>query len=413
MTEVIMPKMGDGMEEGTLVEWLKKDGDEVKQGETIANIQTDKATLEMEAPSSGKLTGFLIQAGETVPVGTPIAAVLGKSDSLPAGWGGAKKEPVAVAAATPAVQVASSSVSTPEPTVVAAVSAPATDGGRVKASPLARRIAADSGIDLKNLTGSGPGGRIVEKDVRQAMTATPSSPTSAPVAVGPVGQDQKIPLNNLKRITAQRTLQSKLEAPHFYVSVAVDVEKITALREFFKEEESGSVSVNDFVILATAKALREMPEVNASFGGDHVLVHGAVNIGMAVATDEGLTVAVMRNADQLSLRQVAAASRDLAGRARENKLGLDELTGSTISISNMGMLHVDNIAAIINGPNAAILAVSTAQRVPVAVDDETVEVRMQMNVTASFDHRVVDGAIGAKFVNAVRGYLENPTRLLN
>ena len=224
--------------------------------------------------------------------------------------------------------------------------------------------------------------------------------------------DRKVPLNTLKKITAQRTLQSKLEAPHFYVTVTVDVEKIMALREFFKSEVSGNVSVNDFVIAATAKSLVDMPEVNASFGGDHIAIHGAVNVGMAVATDDGLTVAVVRNADRLSLRGIAAESKDLATRARENKLTLDELSGSTISVSNMGMLDVDMFAAIINGPNAAILAVASAQRVPVAVDDESIEVRWQMKVTGSFDHRVVDGAIGAKFMNQVRGYLENPTRLL-
>lgn len=405
MTEVIMPKMGDGMEEGTLVEWLKKDGDDVKSGEVIGNIQTDKATLEMEAPGTGKLTGFLVQPGQTVPVGTPIAVILKSGENLPDNWGSGKtasapaKEEVKTAEPAPVSQEAKAT----EPAV-------SLNGGRVKSSPLARKIAQEAGLDIASVTGSGPGGRIVEKDVRAALSK--STPAKAPQLVAQKG-DQKVSLTNLKRITAQRTLQSKLEAPHFYVTVAVDVEKITALREFFKEEKSGSVSVNDFVLMATARALVDMPEVNASFGGDHIMIHGAVNVGMAVATDDGLTVAVIRNADQMSLRQLAAASRDLAGRARENKLSLDELTGSTVSVSNMGMLQVDNFAAIINGPNAAILAVSTAKRVPVAVDDENIEIRWQMNVTGSFDHRVVDGAIGAQFMNAVRAYLENPTRLLS
>lgn len=400
MTEVIMPKMGDGMEEGTLVEWLKQDGDQVKSGEVIGNIQTDKATLEMEAPGTGTLTGMLLQAGQTVPVGTPIAAILKAGESLPAGWGEGAKPAQSPAAHAEPVRVA-------EP-VGARVNA---NGDRVKASPLAKRIAATSGLDLAAVAGSGPGGRILERDVRAAIDRGPTK-VAMPTYTASVS-DQRVPLNNLKKITAQRTLQSKLEAPHFYVTVSVDVERIMALRDFFKEEESGSVSVNDFVLLAAARALREMPEVNASFGGDHVLIHGEVNVGMAVATDDGLTVAVMRNTDQLSLREVAVASRDLAVKARENKLALSELTGSTISVSNMGMLEVDSFAAIINGPNAAILAVSTAKRVPVAVDDETVEVRWLMNMTGSFDHRVVDGAIGAKFMNSVRGFLEKPTRLLS
>ncbi len=402
MTEVIMPKMGDGMEEGTLVEWLKKEGDSVKSGEVIANIQTDKATLEMEAPSTGTLSGFLLKGGETVPVGTPIAMVLKSGESLPANWGqgSAQKAPEKVE-----VSVASHTAN------VADVQVNARSDSRIKASPLAKKIAQEIGVDLNAVVGSGPGGRIIEKDVRGSAKSAPQG-TSGSVT-SPRGEDRKVTLNPLRRITAQRTLQSKLEAPHFYVTVAVDVEKIMALRDFFKDEESGNVSVNDFVVASVARSCQDMPEVNASFGGDHVLLHGDVNVGIAVATDQGLTVAVMHQAQNLTLRQVAVKSRELASRARDNKLSLDELSGSTISISNMGMLEVDNFAAIINGPNAAIIAVSTAKRVPVAMDDETIEVRWQMNVTASFDHRVVDGAVGAKFVNSIRNYLENPTRLLN
>jgi len=287
----------------------------------------------------------------------------------------------------------------------------ATNGGRVKASPLAKKIAAESGIDLAGVVGSGPGGRIVEKDVRGAAGAAPSRQVKTLAA--PAAEDRKVALTPLRKITAERTSQSKREAPHFYVTVEVDVERIMALRDFFKEEESGSVSVNDFIIAACSRALREMPEVNATFGGDHVLLKGAVHIGMAVAVDDGLTVAVIRDADRLTLREVAQASRELAGKARDNKLTLDELSGSTFSISNMGMLGVDNFAAIINGPNAAILAVSTAGRKAVATDEETIEVRWRMNMTGSFDHRVVDGATGAKFMNVVRKFLENPTHLLS
>ncbi|MBS1721515.1 MAG: 2-oxo acid dehydrogenase subunit E2 [Armatimonadetes bacterium] len=412
MTEVIMPKMGDGMEEGTLVEWLKKEGQDVKSGETIANIQTDKATLEMEAPAAGVLSGILLQEGQTVPVGTPIAAILKSGEKLPEGWGSGKttREAVAVAPVEEARAEAAPSEEQRSPAVAVA----SVNGGRVKASPLAKKVAAETGVDLASLTGSGPGGRIVEKDVRAAVGSAPSPKKAAVAATMTLAADRKVALSNLRKITAQRTQQSKQEAPHFYVTVDVDVEKIMALRDFFKEEESGSVSVNDFVILATARALEEMPEANASFGGDHILIHGGIHVGMAVAVDEGLTVAVMRNANAMTLRQVAAASRDLAGRARENKLTLDELTGSTISISNMGMLGVDNFAAIINGPNAAILAVSTAKRVPVVMNDEDeIEVRWRMNVTGSFDHRVVDGAGGAKFMNIVRRLLESPTHLLS
>ncbi|HVT14363.1 MAG TPA: dihydrolipoamide acetyltransferase family protein [Fimbriimonadaceae bacterium] len=404
MTEVIMPKMGDGMEEGTLLEWLKKEGDAVKAGEVIGTIQTDKATLELESPGTGKLSGILIKSGDTVPVGRPIAALLKDGESLPANWGSGSPsaapapEPVAVASAPAAALPAVPS------------SAPVSSPERVKASPLARKVAAEKGIDIASLTGTGPGGRIVEKDV---LSATPRQAAASQTTFAPSAEDQVVQLNRLRQLTAQRTAQSKQQVPHFYVTVEVDVERITQLRNMFEEEESGKVSINDFVVKACALALRDMPEVNATFSsGTTVTQLGAINVGIAVSIDEGLTVAVVRNADQLGLRQLAAKSKDLVKKAKENKLSMDELTGSTFSISNMGMLDVDNFIAIINQPNSAILAISSARKKVVVGDDDEIEIRWRMNVTASFDHRVVDGALGAKFVNVVKGYLENPTRLL-
>jgi len=410
MTEVIMPKMGDGMEEGTLLEWLKKDGDAVKSGEVIGTIQTDKATLELESPGSGTLTGFLIAPGETVPVGKPIGAILKAGESLPAGWGSG-----AAVASAPAA-VASAATEAPVAAAVSVASVSSEPSGRVKASPLAKRIAAEAGVSLSSVIGTGPGGRIVEKDVRAAISAggtkLPSMP-SAPAAVTATAEDQVVKINRLRQITAQRTQASKQQVPHFYVRVEVDLEKITAVREAFKEEEAGKISVNDFVIRACALALRDMPIVNSTYQGDHLLQYGAVNIGMAVALEDGLTVPVMKNADQMTLRQISAASRTLAGKARDNKLGPDELSGSTFSISNMGMLDVDDFLAIINTPNAAIVAIGTAKRVVVVTEDDEFEARWKMNISGSFDHRVVDGAVGARFMNVVREYLENPTRLLS
>lgn len=417
MTEVIMPKMGDGMEEGTLLEWLKKDGEKVASGEVIGNIQTDKATLELESPGSGTLTGLLIGAGETVPVGEAIAAILGDGEKLPEGWGGSNGK----AAPQKQAKVAKEEKAAPEaaaekeekPAEAAAVAAPAqkSEAGRAKASPLAKRLAAEKGVELTALSGSGPGGRIVAEDVKSAVVSGPKAAPVSPVVA--TGEDRKVPLNNLRRIMAQRTAESKQTAPHFYVTVEVDVEKIEALREFFKEEESGKVSINDFVVKACALALLQMPEVNATYQGDHVIQYGAVHVGVAVAVDDGLLVPVIKNAHAMSLRQVADASRSLVEKARAGKLHPDEMSGSTFSISNMGMLDVDNFSAIINQPNAAIVAISTAKRRVVPVNDEEVEIRMVMNVTGSFDHRVVDGAIGARFMNVVRDYLQNPTRLLN
>lgn len=410
MTEVIMPKMGDGMEEGTLLEWLKKEGDVVKSGDVIGTIQTDKATLELEAPGSGKLAGVLINGGETVPVGRPIAALLKDGESLPQNWGNGsapKASPAAESAPQPASQAqpaTSAPAETPTPPAEKSEVAP----GRIKASPLAKKVASERGIDLAAIAGSGPGGRIVEKDVLAAKPAAVGSPQLAPAA-----HDEVIQLNRLRQLTAQRTAQSKQQVPHFYVTVEVDVERITQLRAMFEEEESGKVSINDFVVRACALALRDMPEVNATFSSPTTLTrYGAVNVGIAVAINEGLTVAVIRNADQFGLRQLANKSKELVGKARDNKLSMDELTGSTFSISNMGMLDVDNFIAIVNQPNSSILAISTARKKVVVGDDDEIEIRWRMNISASFDHRVVDGAIGAKFINVVKGYLENPTRLL-
>ncbi|MES1227330.1 MAG: dihydrolipoamide acetyltransferase family protein, partial [Armatimonadota bacterium] len=410
MKEVIMPKMGDGMEEGTLLEWLKKDGETVKSGEVIGNIQTDKATLELESPGTGKLTGFLIEAGATVPVGRPIAAILKEGESLPAGWGsgagGASKAPTeAKSESTPEAKAEQAPVAAD-----AEASKPAeantSSNDRIKASPLAKKIAASAGVELSSVTGTGPGGRIVEKDVRFAIESQGTKISSPSVAAQASQGDIIVKLNRLRQITAKRTQESKQQVPHFYVTVEVDVEKLEQIREMFKAEESGKISVNDFIIRAVALALRKMPIVNSTYNGDHLLEHGDVNIGMAVALDDGLTVPVIKFADQLTLRQISSSSRELAKKAHESKLGPDELSGSTFSISNMGMLDVDNFGAIINTPNAGIIAVGTARRRVVPVGDEDqVEIRRIMNMTGSFDHRVVDGAVGAKFMNVVKDLL--------
>jgi pyruvate dehydrogenase E2 component (dihydrolipoamide acetyltransferase) len=409
MTEVIMPKMGDGMEEGTLLEWLKKDGDTVKSGEVIGNIQTDKATLELEAPASGIFTGILLPAGESVPVGKAIAAILKAGESLPAGWGSASGASPATAVAEPAVTTA---------TVAEASPAAQNGADRIVASPLARKVATELAVNLKDVSGTGPGGRITEKDVRAAGgSSKPAAPVATPVAapaqVFSTEEDTTIDISRLRQITAQRTQQSKQTVPHYYVTVEVDVEKILALREMFKAEESGNVSINDFVVKASALALRDMPNVNASFNNNKVTVYGGVHVGMAVAIEDGLTVPVIKHADQLTLRQIGAKSKDLAKKARENKLGLDELSGSTFAVSNMGMLDVDNFIAIINAPNSAILAIASVRKKVVADENDNISVRSRMNITCSLDHRVTDGAIGAAFINRIKHHLENPTKLIS
>jgi pyruvate dehydrogenase E2 component (dihydrolipoamide acetyltransferase) len=452
MLEVIMPKMGDAMEEGVLLEWLKKEGESVNVGEPIATIQTDKATLELEAEASGTLAGLLIPPGETVPVGKAMALILGSGESKPASWGSGAP---AARTASPTQQAAASSSSRTAPpsaeiekaaaallggTIApeAMALAPA-DAGRIKASPLAKKVALDLGVDLATVPGTGPGGRIVEADVRSVAPVAARSEASVEpaVSVTPAAPaiergDVLVPLNRIRQITAERTVLAKQQAPHFYVTVEVDVEKLLGLKEQFELEGAGKLSINDFVLKACAMALIEMPVVNSSFQGEKILQHGSVNIGMAVALEDGLTLPVIHRVDAMSIRQIAERSRELAQMARENRLQPDELSGSTFSISNMGMLNVDNFAAILNVPNAAIVAVSTARRVVVPVEDQEeadkgpiapgwnvrsthdagIEVRRRMNVTGSFDHRVVDGSVGAKFMNLLRDHLQNPTRLL-
>lgn len=405
MTEVIMPKMGDGMEEGTLVEWLKAEGDHVRSGEVIGTIQTDKATLELESPGTGTLAGLLVRAGETVPVGRPIAAILREGETLPPDWASRAGRSSNGAPASKA------DVRAPAPVE----SSPTGPARRVKASPLARKLAEDAGLDLSLIQGSGPHGRILERDVRAAIAKL------SPVAAPPVaeareapavrGEERVVELNRLRQITAQRTAESKQQIPHFYVTVEVDGEALQELRAMF-ERGGTKLSVNDFVLKACAMALVDMPQVNSIFQGKTLLDPGTVNIGMAVALEDGLTVPVLKNVQEMTVRQISAASKDLAQRARENRLSLDELGGSTFSVSNMGMLDVDNFIAIINQPNAAILAVSTMRRKVVPVGDDEIGIRWRMNLTGSFDHRVVDGAVAAKFMNTVKGYLENPTRLI-
>lgn len=424
MTELIMPKMGDGMEEGTLLEWIKKEGDKVKSGEVIGSIQTDKANLDLESPASGILSGLLLQPGETVPVGKTIGAILKEGESLPANWGkGGASAPAAEAPAESAPANTSAPAPVAEVAAVAAgateaVAAASTSTERVKASPLAKKIAKDLGVDLAGVAGSGPDGRIVHKDVVAASSGTgAAAPAAAPKApafatVTATAEDTVVSLNKIRQITAKRTQESKQQVPHFYVTVEVDVEKILALREMFEEEGSGKVSINDFVVKSCALALRDLPQVNSVFQGEKLLQHGGVHVGIAVALEDGLTVPVVKNADQLSLRGISSTVKDLAVRAKANKLSFDELSGSTFSISNMGMLDVDNFIAIVNQPNAAILAIASVRKKVVVGDDDEVEIRSRMNITCSFDHRVCDGAVGAKFINIVKNYLENPSRLL-
>ncbi|HET6645446.1 MAG TPA: dihydrolipoamide acetyltransferase family protein [Fimbriimonadales bacterium] len=444
MTEVIMPKMGDAMEEGTLLEWLVDDGAKVKSGDVIGNIETDKATVELTAPTSGTLSGIIVKEGDTVPVGEPIAAILKEGESLPAGWanGAAKgdapkqkaeekpeetpeKEEQAAEAKPKAEEQRAEDEQKKEdktkPSPEPAPEKPAQEqlkkeGGRVFASPLARKMAADAGIAIDSIKGTGPNGRIVERDVEQASKSG-AKPRQAPAPQTATLQDRVVDLTTLQRITAERTAHAKANVPHYYVTVEVDAEALESVREHMNAESPDSkLSMNDFIVKACAMALAEQPHINASFENGKRHEHGAINIGIAAAVPNGLTLPVLKNCESKTLRALAEETRVLVERARQNKLSPDELSGSSFAISNMGMFDVSVFSAIINEPNGAIIAVGTAKRMPVVVDGddgEEIQVRSRMNVTGAFDHRIIDGAVGAKFMGILRAYLEAPTRLLS
>jgi pyruvate dehydrogenase E2 component (dihydrolipoamide acetyltransferase) len=413
MAQVIMPKMGDGMTEGTILRWLKKEGDTVEIGDIIAEVETDKASVELPAEASGKLTNILAKEGDTVPVGTVIAEILGEGEQPQVT---SPTEP-AVAAEQPAAP--GGEIAVPE-TGVSPTEAPARE--RVKASPLARRIAEEAGIDLAMVRGTGPGGRIVERDVQQfiaARQAAPRVPTAEPspavsppeIAVLTGGE----PLSRMRRLIAERTTLTKQTVPHFYVTMDIDMTEAMALRERLNvalPEDAPKISVNDLVTKACALALARYPQVNALYQNDRVYPSSEVHIGIMVAVPGGLLVPVLRHCERKTLRQIAVETRQLVERARSGRLASDELTGATFSISNLGMYGVDEFIAIINPPAVAILAVGAVQKQPVAMDDDTVAVRPRMKVTLSADHRALDGAVAAEFLRELKRILENPYTMI-
>lgn len=415
MQTIIMPKMGDAMEEGTLVRWLKHEGDTVQEGEPIAEIATDKATVEIEAPTSGVLRGIRVVENAVVPVNTPLAYILQPGESLPAeGDGKASGAAQPTAAATP--QPA------PAPTAVAAAPQPApTDGEeRILASPLARKIAAEHGIDLRQVQGTGPKGRIVERDVLAYIesrkgTAVPAAaapapmPMPAPAVAAAPAEGRAETLNRLRQITAQRTTEAHQTIPHFYLTMEIDMEEALALRQRLNQlDESLRVSVNDLIVKACAVAIEQHPIVNASYQNGQLVHPNGVHIGIAVAVEQGLLVAVLRHCEGKSLRRIAQESQTLIQKAREGKLMPDEMTGNTFTVSNLGMFGIEQFTAIINPPASAILAVGATKRVPVVQEDGAIVARQRMKVTLSCDHRVLDGAVGAQFLQTLKRVLENP-----
>jgi pyruvate dehydrogenase E2 component (dihydrolipoamide acetyltransferase) len=408
MQTIIMPKMGDAMEEGTLVRWLKQEGEPVKEGEPIAEIATDKATIELEAPASGILRGIRVPEGATVPINTPLAYILTEGETLPEE---SKRD-----GATPTPAAAPQVVA--PPSEVKAAYAPAAEE-RIKASPLARKIAQEHGIDLRLLQGTGPQGRIVERDVL-AYLEKMRPPAPAPVAAPPVpptpapaGAARTEPLNRLRQITAQRTTEAKQTIPHFYLTMEIDMEEALALRAKLNSmEESFRISVNDMIVKACAVALEKHPIVNASYREGQLVYPDGIHIGIAVASEEGLLVAVVRHCEGKSLRRIAQEAQTLVQKAREGKLLPDEMTGNTFTVSNLGMFDIDEFSAIINPPASAILAVGAVKKVPVVLEDGSIQPRARMKVTLSCDHRVLDGATGARFLQDLKRVLENPVLMM-
>ena len=400
MAEITMPKMSDTMLEGKVIRWLKHEGDQVAEGEPIAEIETDKANVEMEAFEAGVMKQILVKEGETVPVGQPIAVL----ETLEA-------EEMPPVTAPPPPEAA--------PAIEEKPLAPP-EAERVKASPLARRMAEEKGIDLSRIQGTGPDGRITESDVEnylrqpQAAAAPPPvieapSPPKPPAIEVPTEERE---LSRMRKTIAERMARSKQTIPHFYVTSEVEMDWASRMRDELNMDESQTrVSFTDIVIKACALALAGFPEVNASYSEDKLLMHEEINIGLAVALEDGLIAPVVHNADRKSLRRIASETRELAQRARENNLRATDYTGGTFTVSNLGMFDVESFAAIINPPESATLAVGTIREVPVVVDGQ-VAVSKRMKATISADHRVLDGAVAAKFLQEVKRRLESPISLL-
>lgn len=417
MADIVqMPKLGFDMAEGTLVRWVKVEGESVNKGDVLAEIETDKATVEVESSFAGLVHKHLIEEGSVVPVGTPIAVISQPGEvvkDLP--LGDAVPDAAAVETKSPAV---GEKAQPPEvEKIVPAVVQPAAAGGRVLASPLAKRIAEENNLDLGSIVGSGPGGRIVKSDVEEALKtgAIGGGKQAAVEQWQPVDarEDQTVKMSKLRSIIGRRMVESKQTIPHFYVTHSVDMEALFKLRKQVNAllPEEQKISVNDFVVKATALALQKYPNLNASISGEAIVQHGSVNIGVAVAVEGGLLTVVSRDADRKQLRRISEEIADMVSRAREGKVKPEDIEGSTFSISNLGMYDVDHFSAIINSPEAAILAVSSAKQVPVVVDGE-IKVGLRMQVTLSADHRITDGVEAALFLQSLAEFLENPVSLM-
>ncbi len=430
--DVPMPKLSMTMEEGELITWVKQEGDQVRAGEVIAEVNSDKVEMEVESPADGTLVRHTAAEGDVVPVGVPIATLETEAEDL---LGGILDTPAGEAPASTA-EAAAEEEKTAGGTETAQA-APAAPTGPTPVVPAARRRAGELGVDLTAVTGSGPNGLVRVADVEAAAAPAPAvdnrehavpeaatlplrgaEPSAGSLGAAPAeaGDTEEIPLSSMRRVVARRLTESMQSTPHFYLTVAVDAEDLLGFRAQLNEQLAAGgqdlkVSVNDLLVKACAGLLRANPALNVSFAGDKLLVHRRVHVGIAVAVEGGLVVPVVRDADQKSLTQVAREAGELVERARAGRLGGDDMGGGTFTVSNLGMFGIDQFTAVINPPEAAILAVGAALPEPVATDDG-VEIRRRMRLTLSIDHRALDGATGASFLAQLKDVLEQPLRIV-
>lgn len=438
--EITMPRLSDTMERGTVVKWNVAEGDAVSAGDVLADIETDKATMELESFDEGVVAKLAVPEGESIAVGSVIAVLAEDGESADEAAGAVETASAGSSSQPAEAEAEGSTESTSSSTATAVATPAARDGGRIFASPLAKKIAEDAGIDLGTIQGTGPSGRIVKKDIEAAIadgatptartqpstlptTPAPSAPTQLPAPVpARVLEGQIVPLSNMRGVIAKRLVESKTSIPHYQVTVEVEMETLLELRGKLNEQLSGQgvkLTVNDFIVRACALAMHQHPYVNSrwldSGNEPSIEILGEVNIGVAIALPEerggGLVVATLRSADNLGLRQISGETKRLAVKAREKGLSIEEMDGSTFTISNLGMFGVEHFTAIINPPNTAILAVGGAIEKPVVKDGQVVP-GWRMQMTMSSDHRVIDGAMAAQFLGTVKDYLENPATLL-
>ncbi|MCW0232218.1 MAG: pyruvate dehydrogenase complex dihydrolipoamide acetyltransferase [Ferrovibrio sp.] len=426
--EILMPALSPTMTEGKLAKWHKREGEEIKAGDIIAEIETDKATMEFEAVDEGRLGKILVAEGsDGVAVNTPIAILLEEGESA----GDMKAKPAAAPAARPEEKKAEApKAEAPKPAAAAApaatpVAAPAKSGERVFASPLARRMAEQAGVDLKAVSGSGPHGRIVKADIEKAPKGSAAAPAAAgkaaaPVASGPGARQladllkmpyRLEPLSGMRRTIARRLTESKQTVPHFYLTIDTEIDELLSLRKRLNDKTEAKISVNDFVIRAVALALKKVPTANASYDDSGMMYYEHADISVAVATPNGLITPIIKQAEGKGLTQIASEMKDLAARARDGKLKPEEYQGGTFSISNLGMFGIKQFEAVINPPQGCILAIGAGEQRPIVKNGQIVPATI-MTCTLSVDHRAVDGAVGAQFLQAFKGFIDDPLTML-